>query len=142
MCQQTEIKATINQGTENVQPASSRFSAVNISILGYKEKEEQWVAIALEMDLRGYGTTFETALDELGELVEAQFSFAHFKNEPDLIFHPSEPVYWRLYAQTNQDRLRDLSNGTDKAEAEYQTGILPFPLVHLIDKHSKDFHPA
>lgn len=131
-----------NQTADNIRPASSRFSAVNISILGFKETEDQWVAIALEMDLRGYGTTFETALNELEELIEMQFSFAHFKNDPDLIFHPSEPIYWRLYAEANQDRLRALSNGTDNAESEYQAGILSIPPAHVISSLSKDFHPA
>jgi len=142
MCQQTKIENMVNQTTDNAQPASSRFSTVNISILGFKEKEDQWVALALEMDLRGYGTTFETALHALEELVDMQFSFAHFKNDPDLIFHPSEPVYWRLYAQANLERLRALSNGTDNAESEYQAGILSLPPAHVISSLSRDFYPA
>jgi len=140
--QQTKIDNMVNQTTDNAQLASSRFSAVNISILGFMETENQWVAIALEMDLRGYGTTFETALNELEELIEMQFSFAHFKNDPDLIFHPSEPVYWRLYAQANLERLRTLSNGTDTTEPEYQTGILSLPPAHVISSPGRDFYPA
>ena len=141
MCQHTKIENVTDQVTDNVQSDSVRFSAVNISILGFKENA-QWVAIALEMDLRGYGTTFETALAELQELVEMQFSFAHFKNDPDLIFHPSEPVYWRLYAQVNQDRLRTLTNLTEDTESEYQAGVLSIPPAHAIDGLGKEFKPA
>ncbi len=131
----------VDKTTDNIQPTAASFSTTNISILGFKEND-QWVAIALEMDLRGYGTTFSTALAELQELVEMQFSFAHFKNDPDLIFHPSEPVYWRLYTQANQDRLRTLSNGVDDVELEYQAGILSLPPAHVVSNLSKDFSPA
>lgn len=140
MSQHTKIENVAAHTTDNIQSASVNFSTVNISILGFKE-DAQWVAIALEMDLRGYGTTFETALAELQELVEMQFSFAHFKNDPDLIFHPSEPVYWRLYAQVNQDRLRTLTNLTEDTESEYQTGVLSLPPAHVINGLSKDFNP-
>lgn len=122
-------------------PNPTTFNSVHISVLGFEE-EDQWVAIALEMDLRGYGTTFEEALAELEELVEMQISFSHFKRDPDLIFHPAEPTYWRLYAQVNQDRLRALSNAIEDSQPEYQTGVLSLPPAHVIASLSKDFHPA
>ena len=97
-----------NRQPDNIPGSPTKFSEVNISVLGFQEGD-QCVAIALEMDLRGYGTTFEAALAELQELVEMQVSFAHFKRDPELIFHPAEATYWRLYAQVNQDRLRVLA---------------------------------
>lgn len=130
-----------NRKTDNTPASPTKFSEINISVLGFQEGE-QCVAIALEMDLRGYGTTFEAALVELQELVEMQVSFAHFKRDPELIFHPAEPTYWRLYAQVNQDRLRALSGGIEDTEPEYQAGVLSLPPAHVIASLSKDFHPA
>lgn len=130
-----------NRKTDNIPTSPTKFSEINISVLGFQEGD-QCVAIALEMDLRGYGITFEAALAELQELVEMQVSFAHFKRDPELIFHPAEPTYWRLYAQVNQDRLRALSGGIEDTEPEYQAGVLSLPPAHVIASLSKDFHPA
>lgn len=130
-----------NRKTDNTPASPTKFNEINISVLGFQEGE-QCIAIALEMDLRGYGTTFEAALVELQELVEMQVSFAHFKRDPELIFHPAEPTYWRLYAQVNQDRLRALSGGIEDTEPEYQAGVLSLPPAHVIASLSKDFHPA
>ena len=64
---------------------------LTVNILGYRE-EGQWVALALEMDLRGRGDTFEDAAAELEELIEMQVSFAYFKNKPELILKAADPV--------------------------------------------------
>jgi len=39
-------------------PRKSGTCQVTLNILGYRE-ESEWVALALEMDLRGCGKTFE-----------------------------------------------------------------------------------
>ena len=127
--------------TDNIPASPAKFSEVNISVLGFQEGNE-WAAIALEMDLRGYGATFEAALAELEELVEMQISFSHFKQDPDLVFHPAEPAYWRLYAQVNQERLRALSNAIEDPDPEYHTGVLSLPPAHVIAGLGKDFHPT
>ena len=130
-----------NPQANNIAPIPTTFCGVHISVLGFEE-EDQWVAIALEMDLRGYGTTFEEALAELEELVEMQISFSHFKRDPDLIFHPAEPTYWRLYAQVNQYHLRALSNAIEDTAPEYKAGVLSLPPANVIASLSKDFRPA
>lgn len=117
---------------------SPEFCDVHLNILGCEE-EGQWVALALEMDLRGYGKSFKRALKELEELIEMQISFAHFKNDPELIFHPAAPTYWTLFAQVSQDRLRALSNAIDNKNAEYQVGGLALPPTHEIANFNKDF---
>ena len=50
--------------TSKPKEASHEPCELSINVLGYRE-EGQWVALALEMDLRGYGETFEAALREL-----------------------------------------------------------------------------
>lgn len=130
-----------NPQVNNAPPIPATFNSVSINVLGFRE-EDQWVAIALEMDLRGYAITFEVALAELEELAKMQISFSHFKGDPDLLFHPAEQTYWRLYAQVSQERLRALSNAIEDTEPEYQAGVLSFPPAHVLASLSKDFHPA
>ena len=38
-------------------------TGIFLDVLGYREREGEWVALALEMDLRGYGATYDQALD-------------------------------------------------------------------------------
>lgn len=82
-------------------PSSSSFDvtpgAVVLNVLGYREQED-WVAMALEMDLRGYGQTFREALEELRELVATQIRFAHFKGQAELIWKSAEPVWFERFA--------------------------------------------
>lgn len=68
-----------------------------LSVLGYEEDGE-WVALALEMDLRGYGPTFEEAFSDLRDLVMMQISFALFKGQPGLIEYPADIVWWERFA--------------------------------------------
>jgi hypothetical protein len=84
---------------ENIQPIN-----VNLNVLGYQE-EGEWVALALEMDLRGYGETFEDALADLKDLVFMQVSFSRFKGQPELPWKAAEPIWFDRFA----DRLtRDI----------------------------------
>ncbi len=70
---------------------------ISLGILGYwDENEEAWTALALEMDLRGYGSTFEEALEDLRELVIMQVSFALSKEQPEMIWKPSDPSWFEL----------------------------------------------
>lgn len=75
-------------------------SPLNLNVLGVRE-DGAWCAIALEMSLRGYGETFDAALDALVEAVEAQVTFAVQHDNLDQIFVPAEPHYFRLYADVN-----------------------------------------
>lgn len=108
-----------------------------INVLGYQE-EGEWVALALELDLRGYGKTFEKALGDLRNYIEMQISFALHKNDPDMIFHPAESVYYQLFAQVRADHLRALVTSRACGELEYQVGGIPMPPAHVIDDMKKN----
>ncbi|MDE0177039.1 MAG: hypothetical protein OXP36_00455 [Gammaproteobacteria bacterium] len=69
---------------------------MTINVLGIR-KDDAWCAIALEMSLRGFGETFDEALDELNRVVEAQISFAVQHDDVDQVFVPVEPQYFELY---------------------------------------------
>ena len=78
---------------------------LTINVLGVYE-DDAWCAIALEMSLRGYGVTFDEALEELHRTIEAQVSFAVQHDTVDQIFIPAEPHYFRLYADSGCTRIQ------------------------------------
>jgi hypothetical protein len=91
---------------ENGQPGSFDIipSTVVLNVLGYQE-EGAWIALALEMDLRGYGGSFGEALEELTDLVGTQIRFAQFKGQPELVWKPAEPVWFERFADARRERL-------------------------------------
>ncbi len=75
---------------ENQEAFAAILDNLQLRVLGYQEDEETWVALALEMDIRGRGKSFAEAQEELEELIEMQIGFAIFKQMPELIFRPAE----------------------------------------------------
>ena len=110
---------------------------VAVSVLGFRENDE-WCALALEMDLRGYGKTFDEAVEDLYDCIKMQIGFARFKNQPDMVFHPAEPIYFSLFAQIRNDHLASIAAGRasganlDEVEDEYAVAGIPLPPAHVI----------
>ena len=99
-----------------------------INVLGVRE-DGAWCAIALEMSLRGYGETFQEALNELTQAMEAQVSFAVQHDNLDQTFIPAEPHYFRLYADMKREALkRKLSNLEQSGLPDYRVGDIPLPM--------------
>ena len=112
-------------------------STLTLSVLGYREGDE-WIAVALETDLRGYGATVDEAFEELRDLVSTQLSFARFKGQPELIWKPAEPVYWRLFEDAVREQLQGLASSTHRAEnPDYMARGLPIPPPRVIEKLSQ-----
>ncbi len=116
---------------------------IHLNILGYKEDGEH-VALALEMDLRGYGATIDAALAELQDLVLAQISFALFKGHPETIWFRAEQRYWDLLRTARADLLaRSIARlgsgsiatiaGLDDASSAQPT-LMDLPEPHVIDE--------
>ena len=98
-----------------------------INVLGVRE-DGAWCAIALEMSLRGYGETFEAALVELREAIDAQVSFAVQNGNLDQIFIPAEPHYFKLYADVKREALKcRLLDRTETGLPDYRAGDIPLP---------------
>ena len=105
----------------------SSTSGPNLSVLGVRE-DDSWCAIALEMSLRGYGETFEAALESLVDAIEAQVTFAVQHDNLDQIFIPAEPHYFGLYADMKRQALkRKLLGRTQSGLPDYRVGDLQLP---------------
>ena len=118
------------------------YFEATLNILGYRE-DGQWVALALEMDLRGYGETWNEALDDLRDLVLMQISFAHFKGQPEMIWRSAEDEYWERFRLAQRARLIEaLSESFHEESAEFHAGGLAMPPPHVIAAQSGRFLPA
>lgn len=103
-----------------------------LRILGYFDKEENaWVALALEMDIRGYGETIDDALNELRDLVSAQISFAYAKKDPGLVHFPAERKYFDIYEEVQQKIIHSLLT-SQPAATDYVARSLAIPPAHVI----------
>ena len=97
-------------------------------MLGVRE-DDAWCAIALDMSLRGYGDTFDAALEALLDAVEAQVSFALEHDTLDQIFIPAEPHYFRLHADMRREAIkRELLGRVQTGLPDYWVGDVPLPL--------------
>lgn len=118
------------------------YFETTLSILGYQD-EGEWVALALEMDLRGYGDTWEEALDDLRDLVLMQISFAHFKGQPELIWKSAEESYWQMFREVQRSRIFEaVTDEPVAAEAQRHAGGLVVPPPHVIAAHRNRFSRA
>ena len=124
--------------TDRNQKPTAIVYEIALNVIGYQEDGE-WVALALEMDLRGYGDTFQEALSDLDDHISMQVSFATQKTNHEMIFHPAEAIYFQLFAQIREERLRSL--GEIDTDAEYQVAGIPLPSPHVINSIKNDFLP-
>ena len=121
--------------------AERDFTEPFLNILGYQD-DEGWVALALEMDLRGYGSTFDEAVRDLKDLVMAQISFARFKGEPGMIWYPADPIWFERFAAARQDRLSRLFSTSDEAHGGFRALGMSIPPAHVIANLESDFEQA
>lgn len=115
-----------------VAPEKPAYVEATLSILGYQE-EEEWIALALEMDLRGYGQTWEEALGDLRDLVVMQVGFAHSKGEPGMIWRSAEEKYWELYREAQRAHfLQAVTTDLPQSQTQLHAGGLAIPPAHVI----------
>lgn len=119
-------------------PLVEETPSVALDVLGYRD-EGEWVALALDMDLRGYGDSFGEAFEELRELVAMQISFALQKAQPEMIWRPADPVWFERFASARQDLLATVLTPERRAGAEFFAAGLEIPSAHVIEEAGKGF---
>ena len=78
-----------------------------IRTIGFRdpEAEDQFCVVGLDVDIRGYGETYEQAEKEFLSLLKAQIDFAIEKNKPELVFFQAEQKYFDLYNQALAEKI-------------------------------------
>lgn len=124
------------------------FEIIDVSfrVLIYRDEDEDaWIAVALEMDLRGYGDTKEAASLELRDLVIAQISFALHNNDPGMIDFPAELKYFEMFDQAQSRNIFELFNADAPSPApplDYFAKSLRIPPAHVIADMQSGSHWA
>ena len=108
-------------------------ATMHLRVLGYEEDGE-WCALCLEMDLRGYGDSFDDAMEELHNAIVNQFTFAAQMNNPDLLSFGVEEKYHVMYAQAQQEAMSDYITGSQEAARSQLISELPVPPVEQIPR--------
>jgi hypothetical protein len=116
----------------------SAMDAISLNVLGYREDGE-WVALALEMDLRGYGETFLEALEDLKDLVAMQIGFSRFKGQPELLWKPADPIWYERFAEVRREYLDALVLNAEFSHQDYDLAGLPIPPAHIIESFKGEF---
>ena len=102
---------------------------IHLDVLVTKE-EGEWCAIALDMSLRGYGTTREAAREDLLDAVRAQVTFALEHGTLDNIFIPADPKYFEQYHQDRLDALKRKAKKETQPSRKTQKAVsVPFDEV-------------
>ena len=113
------------------------FSDITLSVLGILEDSE-WHAIALELDLHGYGDSFDEAMLDLMDHVKIQVSFAVQKELPDLIRFAADGTYWNLFAQARVEQMSDWPHEPQE-DRGIRVGGFAVPPAHVIAKMRGNF---
>ena len=85
---------------------TSLNKTLNIRVLIYEDdegdEEGDVVALAIDMDLRGYGDSEETALAEVEDLVDCQLQFALEQNDLRPAFFPADQKYFDMFEKLTE----------------------------------------
>lgn len=83
---------------------SDETKVFEVSVIAFHE-DSAWTALALEMNLRGYGSTVKAAMDNLIGMLAAQLSFAVQMGHPESVWNRADDEYWRMFEQVRRDRF-------------------------------------
>ena len=111
-----------------------------LNVLGYYDGNE-YVALALEMDLRGFGASLQAAMNDLQRQVMLQLGFAlHMHNSPDMAYFPAAPVWFERFAEARNVALRSLSaDMTADDSVGFHALGLSVPEPHIIMEEGRRF---
>jgi hypothetical protein len=100
-----------------------------VSVITYRE-DSTWTALALEMNLRGYGSTVEAASDDLCEMLIAQVSFAVQRGHPESVWNRADDEYWRMFEEARRNQFVAEVSGSQRSDDRI-ANMLPLPPLAL-----------
>jgi hypothetical protein len=109
-----------------------------VNVMIYSD-EGEWCALALEMDVRGYGATADAAVADLVDMLHAQVSFAIHNGHPESVWHRSDDQYWQMWERARRSRFMAETSGAQAAVEEIAES-LPLDLFAL--KHDEKWIAA
>ena len=76
------------------------------------DEGDKWCAVALEMDIWGFGNTAEEAMKDLDDLVDIQIEFASGKKRLSILDHPADKKWFQLWdiLQKREEEIKRAGN--------------------------------
>jgi hypothetical protein len=98
-----------------------------VSVVVFRE-ESTWTALALEMNLRGYGSTPKEAIDDVLSMLTAQVSFAVQMGHPESVWNYAEEKYWHMFEEARRRRFVAEVSGSEMPDEPF-ADMIPLPLA-------------
>lgn len=108
---------------------SEEPKAFEVSVILFREGAA-WTALALEMDIRGYGPTRKAAVDDALAMILAQVSFAAQMGHVESIWKPADEKYWRMWEKARRNQFVAEVSGSE-APTDEIADLVPIPLLAL-----------
>ena len=90
------------------------------------DEGNKWCAVALEMDIWGFGNTAEEAMKDLDELVEIQIEFAAGKKRLSVLDHPADKKWFQLWDKKREEEIKRASNLSSVPSLDKIISLAPF----------------
>jgi hypothetical protein len=116
-----------------------KHQTFEVSVITFRDGDT-WTALALEMDLRGYGPTAEAANDDLGEMLMAQVSFAVQMGHPESVWNRAPDEYWRMFEEVRREQFFAEVSGAQPV-TDRIAGMVPLSLLPAL-KQSDEWNAA
>ncbi|MEK6372641.1 MAG: hypothetical protein AABO58_08090 [Acidobacteriota bacterium] len=99
------------------------------NVIVFRE-DSTWTALALEMDVRGYGSTARAAFDDVAQMLGAQVSFAVQIGHPESVWHPAEKKYWQMWEEARRNQFVAEASGSE-APTDQIAHLVPLSLLAM-----------
>lgn len=77
-----------------------------VSLSTDEDSDYKWSAVALDMDIWGFGNTEQEALMDLEELTQIQIEFATERGEYQILDHPAEKKWFDLWDEAEAAKTK------------------------------------
>lgn len=103
-------------------------SEFEVRVVVFREDSE-WTAVALEMNVRGYGRTQKAAIDDVTRMLVAQVSFAVQMGHPESVSRPADPKYWDMYEEARKNEFVAKASGYSVPSDRLAADLVPLSLL-------------
>jgi hypothetical protein len=117
-------------------PMSEETKIFKANVILFRE-DSTWTALALEMDVRGYGPTLKAALKDVIGMLQAQITFAVQMGHPESIWHPAERKYWQMWERARRNQFVANISGLDSPDDTAFADMVPLELLAM--KHRDEW---
>jgi hypothetical protein len=112
-----------------VQFSMSETKDFEVSVIVFREGSA-WTALALEMDLRGYGAEPAAAVEDVIAMILAQVSFAVQTGHIESVWHRADETYWRRWENARRNQFMAEVSGS-QASSDEIADLVPIPLLAM-----------